>query len=136
MDKFKLIFKSLYYLITRMVVFTKINKKIFKIIFMFLLILGCFWQTIYVCDLYFKYPTNIFIETNFQPLTTVPALTFMRTAQHSNRKSSDALEIDSNKSKTLFQKLYLRKSVGMEDFTEEYFKSAIELVSVNQYSIT
>ena len=117
----------------------KRNQNCVLVCFVSILSIGCFWQIFNVCDLYFKYPTNVFIDTDFDPLTKpVPALTFVKyIGPHSGQQSADALELASNQTKSqFFKRIYLFNYTRPIFLTKEYLDNAIERISHGYYSIT
>ena len=121
----------------------KISNKghlIFIVLFYSVLSLGCFWQIFNVCELYFKYPTNIFIETKFEPLSKpLPALTFCANiGNNSGNLSSEALEFYSTKFKyEMFKSIIIKGDDGKStSMKEDYLSHAIERISLQYYCIT
>ena len=115
------------------------DENLYALVFVMVLSIGCFWQIYSVCDLFFKYPTNVFIETNFDPLTKeVPALTFVKNIRlRSGENSTVAMETDSSKIKNqLFSRIYIYNSTGTYDLKKEYLDNAVERISLSYYSIT
>ena len=117
------------------------NNNLFVCMFILLLSVGCFWQIFNVCELFFNFPTNVFIETTFDPLSKpLPALTFCATVvgDHSGLNSSDALEIESSKIKQkMFNRIILFGETGYSySLQKDYLDNSVERISLNKYCIT
>ena len=114
-------------------------KAIISVVFKLMLCLGCFWQICDVCHMYFKYPTNVFIDTTFDPLSKpLPALTFCADiGVHNISNTSALLETASSRFKyNMFKYIYIKGVNGTEDMKEEYLANAIESTSLKYYCIT
>ena len=115
-----------------------IFRAVVSVLFKSMLWLGCFWQICDVCHMYFKYPTNVFIDTTFDPLSKpLPALTFCANiGWHDVLNTSALLEIESSRFKyNTFRYIYIRGENGIRDMKEEYLASAIESTSYKYYCI-
>ena len=67
---------------------------------------GCFYQILDICRLYYEYPTNIFIETNFNSVVnTFPAITFCTKLKPFNDGLNNSYALD-KASKNVKQKLF------------------------------
>ena len=113
---------------------------IVDILFYCVLSFGCFWQIFNVCDLYFKYPTNIFIDTKFEPLSKpLPALSFCCNigVKLENNLSSEALEYYSTKFKhQMFKSIVIYGDGSEADIKETYLSKGFERISLQYYCIT
>src|SRR5690348_14487133 len=81
---------------------TKQGQLFWPSLFYLSLSVGCFWQILNICKLYFNYPTNVFIETRFEAFSqTLPAPTFCTNIMtyNSGKNSSSALDIYSKEFK-------------------------------------
>src|ERR1700712_758352 len=110
-------------------------------IFNLVLVVGCFWQLLSVCQMYFKYPTNISIETKYGSLsTTLPAITFCTDIDSQwGRNSSAVLQFHSNKfgNQTLSDVSIVIESTDKNVSIKDIFvKNAIERISLCYYCIT
>jgi len=100
--------------------------------------IGCFWQISSICGLYFSYPTNIFIDTQFDVFDKeLPAFTICTNI--ANRSRSKTLE----KSFESFsiEKFVKEISIGFEDkmeinLTEQSFDTVLESISFRYYCFT
>src|ERR1700712_1661578 len=112
-------------------------------IFNLVLVVGCFWQILSVCQMFFKYPTNISIETKYGSLsTTLPAITFCTNIQNDfydlmgyewGQNSSAVLQFVSNKfgEKILSDVNIVIESTGKSISIKDIFvKNAIERISM------
>ena len=114
-------------------------KAIISVVFKLILCLGCFWQIFDVCHMYFKYPTNVSIETTFDPLSKpLPALTFcVNIGWNDVLNKSALLEIQSSRFKyNTFRYIHIQGSNGSKDLKDEYLANAIESTSFTYYCIT
>ena len=112
---------------------------IISVLFKLMLCLGCFWQICDVCHMYFEYPTNVFIDTTFDPLSKpLPALTFCTEMEsHNILNTSALLEFESSKYKyNIFIDIQIMGDNGAKDMKEEYLANAIESTSYKYYCIT
>ena len=135
-NKFRLIFNVL---MRGKTMIPNIFRAVVSVVFKLILCLGCFWQICDVCHMYFKYPTNVFIETTFDPLSKpLPALTFcVNIGPHNISNTSALLEIESSKYKyNTFRDIYISGENGSKDLKEEYLANAIESISMTFYCIT
>ena len=112
------------------------NQKIFKLIFYLLLTFGCFWQIFNVCELYFSFNTNVFIETKIDVLAKqMPALSLCTvTEEHNGMNSTIALEIEANNYKNIMINDIKRAwSYSVKNF---FLKNVIERIGQANYCIT
>ena len=115
------------------------SQNILIISFTAILSIGCFWQIVKVCEFYFNYPTNVFIDTTFDPISKpLPALTFcIRIYDNLGLNSSYALEIQSSMFKyEVFHAIYIQGESNRRNLTDDYLDSVIERIALKYYCIT
>src|ERR1700712_2708412 len=110
-------------------------------IFNLVLVVGCFWQILSVCQMFFKYPTNISIETKYGSLsTTLPAITFCSGMGYQwGRNSSDVLQDHPNKfgKETLSDvSIVIESTDKIISIKDIFVKNVIERVSLYYYCFT
>ena len=101
--------------------------------------IGCFWQMVSICSLYFNYPTNIFIDTKFDVFEqTVPALTFCTSVGQTHRGKNTSTHLFDNFSlNTTIEQISINSLADQVDIiTDQYLSSVIESVSINYYCFT
>ena len=121
--------------------FSWLKERLFKIIFILVLLMGCFWQMVKVCESYFNYPTNVFIETTVDPYSKpLPALTLCTNdGAMWGRNSSEVFELKSNKFKyEMIKDIVIRGEGGgvTRSLLDHYINNAIERISFDYYCIT
>ena len=100
---------------------------------------GCFYQILDICRLYYEYPTNIFIETNFNSVVnTFPAITFCTQLKPSNDglNSTFALNEASKRLKKLFKQIWIRRPSKNTDVKKQFLDKSIERISYGRYCIS
>ena len=99
----------------------------------------CFWQIVSICSLYFNYPTNIFIDTNFDVFEqTLPALTFCTRigTEHRGQNTSSDL-FDMHLVNQTIQEISVSSFAREEEVvTDRYLSSLIESLSIYYYCFT
>ena len=101
---------------------------------------GCFYQILDICQLYYEYPTNVFIETNFNSdVNSFQAITLCTQLKPSNDgfNSTYALDKVSKLLKGKFiNNLAIRRAFEQLDVTDEYLNNSIERISYDRYCIS
>ena len=114
------------------------SKVFVKYCFIFLLIIGCFWQILTISEFYFKYPTNVFIETKFDAIEKpLPAMSFctLLPSNHTFNESSDVLK--AFKVEELMNSTVVSmKGKQLVDNSAYFWKTAAEMVSNQFYCFT
>ena len=115
-------------------------KRIIVMVINILLSFGCFYQILDVCKLYFEYPTNIFIESNFDFLVnTLPAITFsvklkaFNDGLNSTHSLNKASQVFKHK---LFKSIIIEKRNVTKNMKNIYLNKAIERINFDRYFIT
>ena len=115
-------------------------KNLFNLTTIILLCLGCSWQIITIFQLYFSYPTNVFIETKFDAMERqFPAISFCNQHAHEYGKIF-------NSSDLVFDQYTIEEIVRVEtvDFldrpminlTSYFVEKSIETASQQFYCLT
>ena len=114
------------------------SKVFIKHCFIYLLIIGCFWQILTISEFYFNYPTNVFIETKFDAIQKpLPAMSFCTVlpSNHTFNESSDVLK--AYKVEELMNStLHSTRGTLLQDYSAYFWEKAIELSSNQFYCFT
>ena len=115
----------------------KINK-MFKIVFYFLLAIGCIAHSYQICELYYSYPTIVSSETQFENIDNVlPAITICGYIDQSNRKLNINDFYNKINAKQHFKNASLyRDTTFKKDITSDVLKSLIFAINSHYYCLT
>ena len=109
-----------------------------KLIYYSILSMGCFWQSLKIFDLYFTFPTNVFIESKFDSIEKpLPAITLCYDIgnQSLGRKTDEVLNsclLDNE-----FQIFISKNGGGIErNLTHFYMNTCRRYITFNYYCIT
>ena len=111
-------------------------------IYILFLSIGCFWQILDVCEMYYNYPTNIFIETEFETLVQpIPAMTFCfpHGLNSNGKNSSDFFEELGDWKNNLFSYIAVTSITDQTDpipIKDKLLAHAIERVGQYYYCLT
>ena len=114
------------------------SKVFIKYGFIFLLIIGCFWQILTISEFYFNYPTNVFIETKFDAIEKpLPAISFctLLSCNHTFNESSDVLK--AYKVEELMNStINSMRGAILLDNSAYFWETAVEMASNQFYCFT
>ena len=112
--------------------------KLSKLIYFSLLSLGCVYQLYRVCGLYFDYPTNVVIETQFDSIEKpLPAITVCHNIGEwaHGRPSNQVLE-EFKIEPIINVSICENEGQVQQDLTQHFWKNRIEFTMLNHYCIT
>src|SRR5882724_5526466 len=106
------------------------KNKIPSIILYTFLSVGCFWQIYTICEMFFNYPTNIQIETNFNQMDkTLPAMTLCANIGNNAKGRTSKVVLENMPIKDIFQSM----TIDGEHIKDYYIMNSIEFVSYKYY---
>jgi hypothetical protein len=110
-----------------------------KIIIFIILFIGCVYQTYYICNFYYNYPTIVSTETEFDDNESeLPAITFCSLFDR-NRKGLTLIEsLNYIDAKTLIKRAYIITFNFSHEYnvTEEVRKSIVISINTQLYCIS
>ena len=114
------------------------KSSLLRLIYYSILSMGCFWQIFIIFDLYFTFPTNVFIESKFDSIEKpLPAITLCYDIgnQSLGRKTDEVLHsclLDNE-----FQIFISKNGGGIEkNLTHFYMSTCRRYITFNYYCIT
>ena len=115
----------------------KYNKYFVYIPIILVLNLGCFWQIVFICQLFFSYPTNVFIETQFDVFEMeLPSLTFCAEIGNSSRGKTAEEALRTFKIEEFVEEVSYFNSGNEKQQNFNIMKHSIETMSMMYYCFT
>lgn len=113
------------------------RKSIFVIFALFTLI-GCCFQLIHLCMLFFDYPTNVHMKTRFDVLKKeLPALTFCKGVGKDHHAKSSTELFDGYSHRNFLREISFRYTEeGTEQDLSHYIDNVVETISLKYYCFT
>ncbi len=110
----------------------------FRVIFSTILLIGCVYQTYYICHLYYSYPTIVSTETQFANYDReLPAITFSVMFDGMKEGLTLNKSFDSIYAKTLISGAFIHKpGETLHNITEDIQNSIIAVINSRYYCLT